>query len=121
MIEVRRETNGAEPFVLRLRDATRPEALDRCIALLARIGHHTVLVDLAARETLAADYLAVLRRSGRYLRELGGELAVVCRTDSLRRLLDVTLLAQSFSVYPSRSAARSAFAAKEHSVLGRGH
>lgn len=111
MIDVRRETAGdAEPFILRLRDTTRPEALDRCLGLLARIGHGTVVVDLAFRETLDADVLSVLRRGGRRMQELGGEFAVVCRTASLRRLLDLTLLSQSFSVHASRSDAYASLA-----------
>jgi anti-anti-sigma regulatory factor len=111
VIDVRRETAGAaEPFVLRLREATRAEALERCLGLLARLGHANVVVDLAFRDTLDADVLTALKRGGRHMRELGGELAVVCRTASLRRLLDITLLSQSFSVHASRVDACASFA-----------
>jgi anti-anti-sigma regulatory factor len=121
VIDARRETaDPAGPFVLRLRDTTRADALERCMALLVRIGHPNVVVDLAFRETLDADALSVLKRGGERLRACGGGLAVVCRTASLRRLLDLTLLTQSFSVHASRSEARAALAAHTGYRLERG-
>lgn len=110
MIDVSRERAGTatEPFVLRLADGTSAEALERCIELFLHLGHARILVDLAFRESLDADYLTVLRRSASRIRRLGGVLGVVCRTATLRRLLDLTLLGQSVAVHTSRPVAVAA-------------
>jgi anti-anti-sigma regulatory factor len=49
--------------------------------------------------------LTLLRRAAMQLRRLGGGLAVVCSQPDLRRLIDLTLLSQTFPVFATRDEA----------------
>lgn len=107
MIDVRREPGlgVGDPVLIRCSDAGGADALKRCLELAVSLGHRQVLVELGARHGGEADVLSVLHRTAGALREAGGRLSVVCRAASVRRLLDVTLLSESFSVHATRVAA----------------
>ena len=75
------------------------------VDLALRLGHLTVVVDLGVREAADADFLSVLLRSGKRVREAGGRLALVCADSRMRRLFDVTLLSWSLPVYETREEA----------------
>jgi anti-anti-sigma factor len=68
-------------------------------------GDVRVIVDLGEREDVSSDLLAILHRTARQLRRLGGRLAVVTPRPDVRRLFDMTLLSQAFGVFPSRDEA----------------
>ena len=75
------------------------------VNLALRLGHLTVVVDLGGREVADADFLSVLHRSGKRVRDAGGRLALVCADSRMRRLFDVTLLSGSLPVYETREEA----------------
>lgn len=77
----------------------------RSVELALRMGHLTVVVDLGERTVADADFLTVLHRSGKRVREAGGRLALVCADSRMRRLFDVTLLSWSLPVYGTREEA----------------
>ena len=79
--------------------------LARLIDAALGIGDVRVIVDLGARYDASSDLLTVLHRCARRVRVLGGTLSVVSARPELRRLLDVTLLSQTFDVYASRDEA----------------
>lgn len=112
MIDVRREQHlgVGDPVLIRCSDAGGADALRRCIDLAVHLGHRRVLVDLGTRPHAEADVLTVLHRAAAALRHVGGRLGVVCRERNIRRLLDVTLLSESFSVHATRAAAAEALA-----------
>ena len=69
------------------------------------LGDVSVIVDLGSRFDASSDLLTVLHRCARRVRALGGTLSVGSARPELRRLLDVTLLSQTFDVYTSRDEA----------------
>jgi anti-anti-sigma regulatory factor len=71
----------------------------RGVDLALHLGQTTVVVDLGKRQAADADFLSMLHRSGKLVRDAGGRLALVCADSRLRRLLDVTLLSWSLPVY----------------------
>ena len=77
----------------------------RGVDLALHIGQTTVVVDLGERQAADADFLSVLHRSGKLVRDAGGRLALVCADSRMRRLLDVTLLSWSLPVYETREEA----------------
>jgi anti-sigma B factor antagonist len=77
----------------------------RCVDVALRLGQPRLVVDLGARDGADADLLSVLHRSGQRMRAAGGRFGVVCSDSQLRRLLDLTLLSQGFSVYATREEA----------------
>ena len=75
------------------------------VDLALRLGHLTVVVDLGEREVADADFLSMIHRSGKRVREAGGRLALVCADSRMRRLFDATLLSWSLPVYETREEA----------------
>lgn len=75
------------------------------VELALRMGHRTVVVDLGERTVADADFLTMLHRSGRRVRDAGGRLALICADSAMRRLFDVTLLSWSLPVYETREEA----------------
>jgi len=90
--------------VLELEPASTPD-LARLLRLAIGTGDIGVIVDLGERRDASSELLMVLHRAARQLRMLGGRLAVVSTKPELRRLFDLTLLSQGFSVYASRDEA----------------
>ena len=60
-----------------LRRPGMPQGAIRCVDLAVPTGHTTMVVDLGGSDSLDADLLGVLHRSGRRMREAGGRFAVV--------------------------------------------
>ena len=75
------------------------------VDLALRLGQLTVVVDLGEREVVDADFLSVLHRSGKRMRDAGGRLALVCADSRMRRIFDLTLLSWSLPVYETREEA----------------
>jgi anti-anti-sigma factor len=107
VIEVRETGAAASGSAVLIRCDTGAAAggVTRCVDLALCLGHTHVVVDLGSRPSADSDLLAVLHRAGGRVRQLGGCLAVVSCDSRLRRLLDVTLLSQSFAVYATREEA----------------
>ena len=97
VIEVREESSSA--VVINCAGSGGADAVDRCVEMALGLGHTSLVVDLGLRDGADADLLGVLHRSARRMRDAGGALMVVCGDSGLRRLLDLTLLSQGFSVY----------------------
>ena len=106
MIEISHQTDDrtAAVMVVEMRRGSTTE-LARLLRRAIGIGDVDVVVDLGERLDASSDLLSVLHRCGRQVRALGGTLSVVCSRPELRRLFDVTLLSQGFSVYASRDEA----------------
>ena len=85
--------------------------LDRALARGARV----VVVDLTDLTFIDSTMLGVLVATGRRLRADGGQLAVVCPDEQIRRLFDMTRISELVSVLPSIRALSSLSRAK----LGR--
>jgi anti-anti-sigma factor len=64
-----------------------------------------IVVDVRESTLFDAAILSLLVRLGKQLRAAGGDLVVVCRDATLRRLLGITLLDAAFGVQPTRAAA----------------
>jgi anti-anti-sigma regulatory factor len=106
VIEVCHEGGGRSSAVVVVeltRDSTRD--LARVLRRTVSAGDVRVIVDLGERLDVSSDLLAILHRTARQLRGLGGRLAVVTAQPDLRRLFDVTLLSQAFGVFTSRDEA----------------
>jgi anti-anti-sigma factor len=79
--------------------------VSRCIDLAIEMGNTSLVVDLGDRRGACSALLRVLLRAGRRLRGHGGRLAIAASDPGLRRLLDVTLLSQAFTVFETRDEA----------------
>jgi anti-anti-sigma regulatory factor len=102
VIEIREErASSANAVVIICADGGAAAGVDRGVELALRLGHTRFVVDLGERDAADAELLSVLHRSGRRVREAGGRFAVVCADSRLRRLFDMTMLSQGFSVYPT--------------------
>jgi anti-anti-sigma regulatory factor len=99
VIEIREERAPSVNAVVILCADGPAAGVDRGVDLALRLGHTRFVVDLGERPAADAELLNVLHRSGRRVREAGGLFAVVCADARLRRLFDLTLLSQGFSVY----------------------
>jgi anti-anti-sigma regulatory factor len=107
VIEIREEGTSASgsAVVVRCAESGGAAGVMRCVDLALRLGQLRLVVDLGARDGADADLLSVLHRSGERMRDAGGRLAVVCSDSRLRRLFEVTLLSQGFSVYATHEEA----------------
>lgn len=107
MIEVRETEVGAPdaPMLIRCSEGDAADGVARCIDLAIATGRKRVVVDLGDRPSACSTLLSVLHRAGQRLRAENGRLAVSCSNPGLRRLLDVTLLSQGFTVCASREEA----------------
>ena len=88
-------------------DVPRESTLDlaRLLRTAIAAGDIRLVVDLGERKDTTSDVLSLLHRAAKQLRRIGGSLAVVTGQSDLRRLLDVTLLSQTFPVFASRDEA----------------
>ena len=107
MIEIREEITpeSGSAVVVQCAESTGARGVVRCVDLALRLGQRRLVVDLGTRDDADADLLSVLHRSGRRMAAAGGRLGVVCTDSELRRLLDITLLSQGFSVFATREEA----------------
>ena len=106
MIEVRHDTDApasAVVFVEPRRES--PRDLVRALRMAVAAGNVRLVVDLGERRDTTSEVLTLLRRAALQLRRLGGDLAVVCSQPDLRRLIDLTLLSQTFPVFATRDEA----------------
>lgn len=100
MIEIREERASCTSAVVILcADGGAATGVDRGVELALRLGRTQFVVDLGDRHAADAELLTVLHRSARRVRDAGGRFAVVCADAPLRRLFDLTLLSQGFSVH----------------------
>ncbi|HSF61158.1 MAG TPA: STAS domain-containing protein [Gaiellaceae bacterium] len=104
MIELRNGTTGSPkaPVLIKCGDGDAVAGVSRCIDLAIEMGSTSLVVDLGDRPGACSALLGVLLRAGRRLRERGGRLAVASSDPGLRRLFDVTLLSQAFTVFETR-------------------
>jgi anti-sigma B factor antagonist len=103
-----REVGGQAVIVLRgeLDLAATPGTASHLIAAVAACGP-SVIVDLAALESLGYGGLGVLVRVLKWTREGGGEMSLAAPQQQVRRVLDVTGLIDIFPVFPSVEQAQS--------------
>ena len=105
MIEVCHDSSATSAVVLVELRREAPPDLAGALCSTLRAGDVRVIVDLGERQDVSSDLLSILHRTATQLRALGGKLAVVTPEPGLRRLFDVTLLSQAFSVFGSRDEA----------------
>ena len=91
--------------LIRCAESNDAPAMERCVDLALRLGHTQLVVDLGERDGADSNTLRSLNRAAHHVREAGGRLFVVCADSGLRRLLDLTLLSQSFTVCETREEA----------------
>jgi hypothetical protein len=95
-------TSSDDHVLIRCDQGDAVAGVSRCIDLAIEMGNMSVVVDLGDRRGACSHLLDVLLRAGQRLRERGGRLAVASSDPGLRRLLDVTLLSQAFTVFETR-------------------
>jgi len=83
------------------------DALDRVIAA----GHHRVVLDLNEVEFLDSTGLGVMVGRLKAVRDLGGDLRLVCTSPRIIRVLSITGLDEVFAVHPSADEAVAALSA----------
>lgn len=105
MIEVREQAAARSAVVIRCRESEGGRGVVQAVDFALRLGQLTVVVDLGELKVADADFLSVLHRSGKRVRDAGGRLALVCADSRMRRLFDVTLLSWSLPVYETREEA----------------
>jgi anti-anti-sigma factor len=98
-------TSPDDPVLIRCDEGDAVAGVSRCIDLAIEMGNTSLVVDLGDRRGACSVLLGVLLGAGRRLRERGGRLAVASSDPGLRRLLDVTLLSQAFTVFETREKA----------------
>src|SRR6266487_1099428 len=82
-----------------------PELKRELFAVITQ-GHRRIVVDLTPASFIDSTILSVLLAGVKRLRPVGGELAVICPNENIRRLFEVTLLDQVFPVINDRSEIR---------------
>jgi anti-sigma B factor antagonist len=93
--------SGATPVVAvrgEIDVATAPELRNRLLEA-AQAGHNTVVVDLSEVSFLDSTALGVLVGSLKRLRAAGGDLPLVVTGRSVTKVLEITGLADVFSVF----------------------
>jgi anti-anti-sigma regulatory factor len=106
VIEVRHDIGARPPALVFVEP--RPEStrdLVRALRTAVAAGNVRLVVDLGERRDTTSEVLTLLRRAAMQLRRLGGGLAVVSSQPDLRRLIDLTLLSQTFPVFATRDEA----------------
>jgi anti-anti-sigma regulatory factor len=88
--------------LIRCREGDAAAGVSRCIDLAIEMGSTSLVVDLRDQGGACAALLGVLLRAGRRLKEQGGRLAVASGDPGLRRLFELTLLSQAFTVFETR-------------------
>ncbi|HUG65076.1 MAG TPA: STAS domain-containing protein [Gaiellaceae bacterium] len=102
MIEICHETVGRPPVVFVDMQLDSSRDLAQLLGTAIGAGDVSLVVDLGDRTDASSDLLAVLHRTARHVRRLGGKLCVVSEQPSLRRLLELTLMSQAFGVFATR-------------------
>jgi anti-anti-sigma factor len=105
VIEIRHETDERPPIVFVEMSLDSSRDLTRLLGTAIGAGDVSVVVDLGDRHDASSELLAVLHRTARHLRRLGGKLGVVSPQPSLRRLLELTLMSQAYAVFATRDEA----------------
>jgi anti-anti-sigma factor len=107
VIELRdgRTSSPKAPVVIRCGEGDAAGSVSRCIDLAIERGSTSLVVDLGDQGGACAALLGVLLRAGRRLKEQGGRLAVASGDPGLRRLFELTLLSQAFTVFETREEA----------------
>lgn len=73
------------------------DALDRVIAA----GHHTIVLDLSEVRFLDSTGLGVMVGRLKAVRDLGGDMHLVCTSPRITRVLSITGLDEVFTVHDS--------------------
>lgn len=81
------------------------DALDRVIAA----GHHQIVVDLGEVRFIDSTGLGVLVGRLKAVRDLGGDMHLVCTSRRIARVLSITSLDEVFTIHDSTDRAVSAF------------
>ena len=82
-------------------DAFAAPAAQRNLERALAHGARAVVVDLTDVTFIDSTMLGILVTTGRRLREGGGQLAVVCPDEQIRRLFAMTRISELVSVLPS--------------------
>ena len=69
-------------------------------------GSRKVLVDLSRVTSFDSTMLDVVEGGVRRLLQVGGEMVIVCADPSIKKIIEITLLDQSFAIFDSGDAAR---------------
>lgn len=106
MIEIRHDTERRAPVVfVDMPLVVSGGDLSRLLGTALGAGDVNLVVDLGDQTDASSDLLAVLVRTARHVRRVGGKLGVVSRQPGLRRMLDLTMLSQAFPVFATRDEA----------------
>ena len=76
-------------------------------------GAHAVLVDLSKTRFIDSTTLGVLMGAVKRLRPDGGELAIACDDQNIRKIFQITLLDRVFNIYDSTEAGIASLRARE--------
>ncbi len=68
-------------------------------------GSRKVLVDLSRVTSFDSTMLDVVEGGVRRLRQVGGEMVIVCADPSIKNIIEITLLDQNFAIFDSGDAA----------------
>jgi anti-sigma B factor antagonist len=77
---------------------TAPE-LKEALSTAIDGGARRVLVDLSETTFIDSTTLGVLMGGVRRLRAVGGEIAIVCRDQNIRKIFEITLLDRIFRIF----------------------
>lgn len=100
------------PLVEPLTDLTRARLRSTVRKHIAR-GDLVHVVDLSPLSQLDASTLSELIRVRRWLREVGGSLALIVQQPNILRILTIAGLDRIFGVYPSKRDAMAALGASD--------
>jgi anti-sigma B factor antagonist len=92
--------------------ATAPE-LKEALAGVIDSGAQAVLVDLSQTRFIDSTTLGVLMGAVKRLRPDGGELAIACHDQNIRKIFEITLLDRVFNIYDSTEAGIASLRTRE--------
>jgi len=85
-------------------DLSNAPELKEALTGIIDAGAHSVLVDLSDATFIDSTTLGVLMGAVKRVRPGGGELAIVCHDQNIRKIFEITLLDRIFNIFDSAGA-----------------
>lgn len=95
------ETSGARTVITVAGDLdvlTAPQLRDRLVEVIDR-GDRDLLIDLRPTEFIDSSGLSALVAGLKRIRDLGGDMGLICPPSNIRRLIEIVSLDQVFKLY----------------------